>query len=115
MGYPMTWRRLINRNGLADGDYEAPPRYWMACGGAMNWAAIEQESAEKLLALMRTIQEHRERDANAANNRLKLFVGDLRRLERDTLDEGFICQEIARRTGFDAEMVAAVLREWLAV
>jgi hypothetical protein len=28
MGYPMTWKRFVNRNGLEDGDYENLPARW---------------------------------------------------------------------------------------
>lgn len=28
MGYPMTFQRVVNRNGLKDGSYEYPPSMW---------------------------------------------------------------------------------------
>lgn len=78
MGYPMTWKRLINRNGLDTGSYEKVPVQW-ALRVNMNdeapaWAAEEISKARK-----QRLQEY--------ERALKLFAGDLRRLEKDAVDE----------------------------
>jgi hypothetical protein len=83
MGYPMTFRRVVNRNGLNDGDYGKPPQTWSAYGGS----DLSQKAT--------------------------LLAGDLRRLERDAVDENAICAHIAGKTGIDREIVAAVLKEFI--
>ncbi len=45
--------------------------------------------------------------------RVRNMMGDLRRLEKDALDERAICVHIAKETGTDAETVAAVLKEFM--
>ena len=45
---------------------------------------------------------------------MRLLLGDLRRLEADAVDEAAICTYIAHRTGIDADIVAAVLKEFIA-
>lgn len=72
----MTYRRVLNRNGLATGGYNP-------AGG------------------------------NSADSKA-LLLGDLRRLEEDTVDEKATCLYISRKTGIDVETVAAVLKEFMA-
>lgn len=99
----MSWRRVVARNGLGDGDYGTPPLRWRN-GVNVN----ESEDGEAAVGKARREKcEHYEAQASA-------LAGDLRRLERDALDEGAICQLIADRTGIHADMVAAVLQEFLA-
>lgn len=46
---------------------------------------------------------------DGADGRWKMLMGDLARLRRDAIDENYVCEEIARRTGLDPDDVAAVL------
>ena len=101
MGYPMTFRRFVCRNGLEDGDYGEPPGF----------APVEPHpdaarvlSREELAEMLRTTTEDYRRRAMS-------MAGDLRRLERDLVDERALCREITRRTGLSGDDVAAVLRE----
>lgn len=114
MGYPMTWRRLLNRNHLGDGDYGESPQYWrlFVRGKPVNREGF-QEGVD-IADVMQTMLDHQDEAAEQANARAAMFAGDLRRLERDTLDERLVCQEIARRLDFDPDVVAAVLKEWMA-
>ena len=111
----MTWQRLLNRNRLNTGDYTEVPEGWGTSGGATAWELLEKDSKEQIIAFFKTVQAHRDEEAGRRNKQVMMFAGDLRRLERDALDEGYICREIARRVGADPELVAAVLKEWLAV
>jgi hypothetical protein len=92
MGYPMTYSRLIHRNGLVDGTYGST-------GTTVNIAALP-EWAQQPVALMA--------------GRFGAICGDLRRLEKDALDEHAICDHIADKTGIDRDTVAGVLREFFA-
>lgn len=114
MGYPMTWGRLINRNGLADGDYGRPPEGWAATAPKTAWSILDDYDAARLRAHSRMVEEVVTNTVEQQNARIAIFAGDLRRLEKDTLDEGTICQSIARKLDADPDLVAAVLKEWLA-
>lgn len=102
MGYPMTWRRLIMRNQFIDGDYHTVPKYWkVMCNlDARDDAAMGEIRREELYNI---------------ENRVKVFAGDLRRMEADMLDERSICMQIAHRTGLDKDTVATVLKEFYAI
>lgn len=115
MGYPMTWRRLLNRSHFNEGDYESLPHEWLDYGTHTAWGLIERNATvDGLLGLMKTLESATQEQAERNSQRLKLFLGDLRRLERDTLDERYICLEIGRKIAVDPDVVAAVLKEWLA-
>lgn len=97
MGYPMTYQRVINRNGLATGDYnQVSERYAKRVNitepAAFTYVAKRVEEYEKQATLL---------------------LGDLRRLENDTVDENQIAKQITRKTGIDSGIVAAVLREYM--
>jgi hypothetical protein len=47
-------------------------------------------------------------------DRIRLLAGDLRRLEKDVVDENGICKYIAGRISIPEETVAAVLKEFVA-
>lgn len=109
MGYPMTLRRVLDRNGLRDGDYGQVPQ------ALRHTAPVTVASASDEFKLANYFGNERlaKESADTWNGRLALLAGDLRRLERDTLDEGAICKRISERTGVDADSVAAVLKAYL--
>lgn len=114
MGYPMTWKRVLNRNGLVDGDYgQAPSRYQIR----VNIHEDPQRVLSYTTGKSETIAEHMAPDwikrIQEYENSSKMLAGDIRRLEQDAVDEGSLCQEIARRSGVDKEIVAAIIKEFL--
>lgn len=102
MGYPMSWRRVISRNGLHEGDYASPPVGWQ-----VHVNVREQDDAVDRVAAVR-----RER-CLAYQRQASSLAGDLRRLEHDALDESAVCQSIVSKTGVAADDVAAVLQAFL--
>lgn len=104
MGYPMTFRRFVNRNGLAEGtyDYERQREFRVA------------PESEGRLEVWRTLARSAYDDLNARINRHNMLLGDLRRLEKDSVDEAATCRYIADRTGIEPDVVAAVLKEFIA-
>jgi hypothetical protein len=108
MGYPMTLSRVLNRNGLADGDYGTTPARWHAA-----FASVYDGSTGDPMDWYRKLAAQYGRHCERQNSSVQLLAGDLRRLERDTVDEQAICQHVARRTGADADLVAAVLKAYL--
>lgn len=102
MSYPMTYQRVIHRNGLADGDYEKPPGVWQC---RVNTREIDDINASVSKVRRKRLLEY--------ENSVSILAGDLRRLEQDTRDERATCAYIAHRTGVDKEEVAAVLKEFL--
>lgn len=107
MGYPMTWRRVMDRNRVRDGDYGDVPFTCPLVSIQPSW--IPEASEHQLAGLAETFQEE-----NAKQKaRVGQLLGDLRRLERDTLDEKATVVVIADQTGVDPDDVAAVLRAFL--
>ncbi|MHB2015363.1 MAG: hypothetical protein ACYCW6_00285 [Candidatus Xenobia bacterium] len=100
----MTYRRVMSRNHFAAGDYGDPPRFWQPLANILESGDVYPDVA----AARRTELESK---AGMA----ALLAGDLRRLEHDAVDEQAICQEIVRRTGIDADSVAAVLKEFFSI
>jgi hypothetical protein len=109
MGYPMTLRRVLDRNGLRDGDYGQTPQ------NLKHGAPTTVRSVNDEWKITRYFENERlwHEDAERWNGRMANLAGDLRRLEHDTLDENAICKHIAGRTGVDADSVAAVLKAYL--
>ena len=101
MGYPMTWARVINRNGLKEGDYDKAPWSWQV---NLN---LDIASIDKY------IQDEMPKKLREYEGRIKILVGDIRRLEKDAVDENVICKIVAQRTGIDANIVAAVIKEFM--
>lgn len=99
MGYPMTWQRVVGRNRLNE------DAAWHAYAGA----DVDESGHERL----HLAYEHWRRAADAFNRRVASLRSDIARLESDTRDEGSICQRIAERTHIEADVVAAVLKEFL--
>ena len=114
MGYPMTWRRVVGRNSLTEGDYHNSGSH----GIYINLGFVGIKNPDKTEEV-RTREYHADmgpefiRTIKSNEERWKALLGDLRRLEADVMDEGSICQHVASRTGVDADTVAAVLKEFL--
>jgi hypothetical protein len=102
MGYPMTWIRIILRNGLIDGNYVDSPTHW-----AVN-CNMSKESDATMGAVRR---EYLER----FDHKIKMLTGDVRRLEEDVTDEAAICQRIADKLKMNKDDVAAVLLEFMRI
>lgn len=115
MGYPMTYRRVLNRNHLATGSYEAVPQWWPSGMGPVAWDLVGDDDRERLLGVLHTFHSTHKSYQDAIDHKLRLLAGDLRRLESDTTDENAVCKDIARRTGVGADVVAAVLLAWMQV
>lgn len=113
MGYPMTYRRVLHRNGievgtigdghrlvpsLATGSFPPRDRF----NADVDYDHLCREEISRLQGQLLE-----------AATKFGQILGDLRRLEHDTVDEGLTCAKIAERTGVDAEIVAAVLKEFI--
>jgi len=113
MGYPMTYRRLVNRNNLREAEYGATL-------SGHNTKLADELTADKfnegvnIEDVLRDTVRSLSQEIDRMNAVWSMLSGDLRRLERDTTDESVICHEIARKVGIDADVVAAVLKEWMA-
>jgi hypothetical protein len=102
----MTFRRLVNRNGLASGGYD----------DAADWKCPLNLTSPGL----GTMDQLREaqwpslvEEVGGYEQRIQGLLGDLRRLEKDSIDEQATAHAIAIRTGIDVEVVAAVLKEFI--
>lgn len=107
MSYPMTFKRLINRSGLVDGDYGMVPQRLAAGVNLKDRGLTSQDEFDQLMA-----PYYRER-IESYMAWAKRFAGDLRRLELDAVDEEATCKHIADRTGVDPDVVAIVLKEFM--
>lgn len=107
MGYPMTFRRVLSRNGLVGGGYEAipDPKPFPEAG--------KFNEGVDYVAVLRDQIVHLEGELTKARCDRANLLGDLRRLEQDALDERGICGDIALRLKLQPDMVAAVLREFM--
>lgn len=111
MGYPMTFQRVLNRNGLADGDYvNSPQRH----AKNVNTDATTGTAGEDSFKI--AIFPHLAQRVDGYEQAFKMLAGDLRRLEQDAVDENpnGVCGHIARQTGLEMEVVAMVLKEFTA-
>lgn len=99
MGYPMTFKRVINRNQVSEGGYGDWPKTWPAPN--LDKLAVATNPDWYIDAF------------NGVKQRVGALLGDLRRLETDAVDENATCKAIALRTGIDEEIVAAVLKEFM--
>lgn len=110
MGYPMTYQRVIGRNRIADGNYDAPPSEWSAGRAGGHVRGLTADQLEVIIA-------SHNRWFNEAvenwNRRLQNLAGDLRRLEKDAIDENATAKYIASRINVHVDVVAAVLREFM--
>lgn len=98
----MTYQRVINRNGM-HGDYGTKlSSVNLDFPGTLSDEKFKQVMAEHWQSALKFS------DAHWGN-----VMGDLRRLEKDTVDEHTVCQHIATVTNINAEIVAVVLKEFL--
>jgi hypothetical protein len=119
MGYPMTLKRVVNRNGLADGDYDQDPT--RSTWGRMNTRlAVDAEEMDRLRGVIPDWEPFLEKlirewgkELNTQYGKWRSLAGDLRRLESDTVDEKSICELVAFRTHVGVDDVAAVLRAFM--
>ena len=104
MGYPMTYDRVIRRNGLDQGDY--------LDSGKVPWPAIRFNPTEQAVIAAPGLAA-----AALSNVRSSVanLLGDLRRFERDSLDENplGVIARISKRTGVSFDDTAAVIREFM--
>ena len=110
----MTLRRVLDRNGLRDGDYGTPPSGWQTAGPVTiaDHGFFGSSGQDPVDWYQKAIADWRG-EREGLGSRLCMLAGDLRRLERDTVDEAAICRHITARTGVDADSVAAVLKAYL--
>lgn len=94
MGYPMTYKRYVNRNKLHKGDYQDAKMTNLNLDAMTGWMGDEVRSMQQ---------------------RWRMMAGDLRRLEEDSVDENAVAAIIAARTGLDSDTVSAVLKEFFDV
>ena len=78
----MTFQRVLNRNKLADGNYENVPTEWAHHGPTY----ISKEKVDALYPASRVYDQWKS-DNDYLNRKLALLAGDLRRLEKDMVDE----------------------------
>ena len=105
-------RHPIERNGLSDGDYRtAPNRHRSGYPLTMEeWPRVETVALDDVkISVAGGLLERCNRYEQAS----MMLAGDLRRLENDVVDEASICLHIAHRTGIEADVVAAVLKEFI--
>lgn len=108
MGYPMTFKRVVQRNNLVTGDYDTSPKYHSYSNPVWD----KQYQNEELLL---DIIKHYTETVNRLNDYFKRLAGDLRRLEHDVVDEDALCSLIANRTKIEPDVVAAVLKEFMSI
>lgn len=117
MGYPMTYQRVIRRNHVAEGGYgdKRAGLGWLNTEPYTGTAADFTQAPDDF-----DFTEHLRKHLNDTLGALRIeydrwamLMGDLRRLERDSQDEEAVCSRIARQTGVDPEVVAAVLQAWI--
>lgn len=109
MSYPMTWKRVLNRNHLEAGDYNDVPAHWAL---RVN---VRDPGLGTLEQLREGVWPHLVKRSEDYERQAALLLGDLRRLERDVRDESEVCRVIADRTGIDRDVVAGVLKEFFDV
>jgi hypothetical protein len=115
----MTFRRLLHRNGLDKGDYIDGGDYRNLLRPVLQPFPPKGRFPDCTDArYVEMLHEHIDLLGKALfgwDQWRQLILGDLRRLEADALDERALCQEVARSTGVDADVVAAVLQEFFAL
>lgn len=107
MGYPMTLDRVIHRNGLATGDYDHPAEWALNVNLDSLGLVKSQEEFDQIM-----VDDYRRR-IREYEQKARMLLGDLRRLEHDAVDEDGTCRIVASRSGVDPETVAVVIREFM--
>lgn len=112
MGYPMTFQRVVNRNDVR-GDYGTK---LLTVTTNFDADPDDFQAGVDFTHVLRKHIQFLEREIDRANGRWGSLSGDLRRLERDAVDENEmgVAGHIARRTGIDREVVGVVLKEFVA-
>lgn len=109
MSYPMTWKRMLNRNGLGEVDK------WTTLGGAApnGWSIrTNLQEADDGNAAVGKVRRER---LTQMEGQAKRLAHDMIRLRHDTLDEDAILNRIVDATGIDPNDVAAVLAAWFSL
>jgi hypothetical protein len=111
MGYPMTFQRFVKRNALDQGGYlHGAAKLPLAWAIRVN---IDQPGLLPPAELPATMWPYVVERVKEYERQVGNVLGDLRRLETDTMDERACCTFIAARTGVDPDVVAAVLKEFI--
>ena len=114
MGYPMTWRRVIGRNGLHKGGYDDAGQHKVCMNmGIVGIVKPDVPMEIQLRNVYASMGPDYVRHIETNENNWKILLGDIRRLEADVADEKTICRHIATRTGVDPDTVATVLKEFM--
>jgi hypothetical protein len=117
MGYPMTFRRLVARNGLQDGGYGKPPGDWSNFTTELVSASFDKplcgmKDTEALEEAYRSLWKFKNEERKQLHSKISALAGDLRRLERDSIDEQAIVDYIIHRLGYEINRddIAAIIR-----
>lgn len=105
----MTYRRVLARNGLTKGDYST--NVWKR--GPWPERSEFNADVDYDAACRRQVDEAWEMVGRIEQAKSAL-LGDLRRLEDDAVDEKAICQFISETTHVERDIVAAVIKEFIA-
>lgn len=114
----MTFRRVINRNGLTgkpteiygETGYSAKISLWDTDSIRKVYGYPNNDGSNIVGFTMKQLCD----EIDKINQKWGLLMGDLRRLEMDAVDESAISKQIATRTGLDPEVIAIVLKEFMA-
>ena len=104
----MTFQRFIKRNGLHNGDYNIAPEKHRIRVNLDSPGLMPEED------FIRHIHPYHVTQIKEYEAAFKMMAGDLRRLEIDTVDESAICNIISDRIKIPKDIVAAVLKEFMA-
>lgn len=102
----MTYQRVVNRNRLRVGGYNDAGD-WEVSANLDHPGTLSVDEFHRVQFSF-VAEEMKRREGG-----LRMLLGDLRRLEQDAVDEQATVLHIARRTGIDPEIVAAVLKEFM--
>lgn len=104
MGYPMTWKRVKARNSIINTDVDT-------------WKVSMPTTIADIRDIGATLYEYAKENVDRVNIQLMLLRADIARLELDAIDEAEYGQTwtIARNTGIDPDVVATVIRHFLAL
>jgi hypothetical protein len=113
----MTYRRLVARNKLSGGNYSLPPPEWANLWSKGAHSELDEtlcgyENVAALENAYRELWKRQQADRGAFGGVLSTITGDLRRFERDSLDENAIVDYIIHRLGYEVNRddIAAIIR-----
>lgn len=115
MGYPLTFQRLLNRNNLQDVDYGSKLSGVNTGPGRtmLDVTAADFNEGVDFVHLLKKDIKLLYQEIDRVNQKWSMLCGDIKRLQKDAVDEAAICNHIAHETGLNVEMVAAVLKAWM--